>query len=93
MGEVQQALKREERDRLRWEFEQKEREAKMGAVWERIKKRRLETKFDLENALFQVQPPVEAIDTRNKGVLQKASQADQKMMGGGGRKGRGIYMT
>lgn len=77
MGEVQQALKREERDRLRWEFEQKEREAKMGAVWERIKKRRLETKFDLENALFQVQPPVEVVDTRNKGVLQKASRAGQ----------------
>lgn len=75
MGEVQQALKREERDRLRWEFEQKEREAKMGVVWERIKKRRLETKFDLENALFQVQPAVEVVDNRNKGVLQKASRA------------------
>jgi hypothetical protein len=78
MTEVQQMLRKEERDRERWDFEQKEREKKMGAVWERIKKRRIETKLDLEVAFMIIQPHQPAVDARTRGVLFKILTAGAK---------------
>lgn len=74
LSEVQQVLRKEERDRMRWEFEQKEREQKMGVVWERIKKRRLELRYDLEAAFCVVQHHMELLEHRTKHILVRVRE-------------------
>lgn len=71
-------LRKEEREKLQREFNQKEREKKMGVVWERIKRRRMEMKLDLELAFMEIHPPMQSFDVRVMSVLQKVVTTGSK---------------
>lgn len=78
VDEIFQLLRKEERERLKHEFQKREKEEKMGAVWERIKKRRLETKHDMDVALCVIQEGVREIEEKQLNILKKILQAASK---------------
>lgn len=78
VNEVFQLLRKKERERLKHEFEKREKEEKVSAVWERIKKRRLETKHDMDVALCVIQEGVREIEEKQLNILKKILQVASK---------------
>jgi len=78
MVEVKTLLRKEERVKLQREAEMKEREKQMGDIWHRIKKRREETKVEVEVAFKRTQAPMEVLDPRTKTILHNVIMAGVK---------------
>ena len=78
MVEVKTIIRREERERLQREFELQEREKKMGDIWHRIKKRREETKIEVEVAFKRTQAPMKSLDHRTMTIVHNVIMAGAK---------------